>query len=329
MAGKDHGEKQKEKIRIKVDGGAKEKTAQERLAELELELKTGSPTAQPSASTSTPATVDAKDLKLKRETAETIFSTHAHSKKLMLFWGVLIVSIVLSKLPGAEIFFTPLNQFATMVHEMSHAFATILTGGWVQGMTIVADGQGHGGLTMSAGGIPFIHVQAGYLGTAIFGSILVYLSQFHKLSKGILIGIGALIGIASLIFILPALLSAHAIQAFFSLFWAGAMAGVTIFAGLKLKDSNANLVLLFLAIYTAMDSLRSIGIVIDASLFGSMVTSDATSMERLYILPALFWSLMWVTLSAVMLGTTVWFTYGPGNKTKFFSPSSSKLVKKK
>jgi len=329
MAGKDQSEKQKSKIRLKVNAteSEEERAAKERLKQLEKEVllenaaKGGSASALSSSqiesvaaaplSAETPALV--KDEKLRRETAETIFATHSHSKKLVLFWGVLIASLVLSKIPGAEFFFTPLNQFTTLVHEMGHAIAAVLAGGHVASLTIVADGQGHGGLTQSYGGIPFFTTQAGYLGTAIFGCFLVWLSQFHKLSKGILVGIGSIIAIASVFFIAPGLLSINFMQGFFSLLWALAMAGAAIYAGLKLKDSNANIVVMFLAVYTAMDSLRAISIIITATLLGSAVTSDATHMEQLFILPAFFWAILWATLSAVMLATTVWFTYGVKN----------------
>ena len=343
MAGKDQSEKQKSKMRLKVDAteSEKERAAKERLKQLEKEVQMEN--AAKNSSTSafssiaepslTPSTSDApalvKDEKLRRETAETLFATHSHSKKLILFWSILLGSVILSKIPGAEIFFTPLNQFTTLVHEMGHAVATVLTGGHVASLTIVADGQGHGGITQSYGGIRFITTQAGYLGTAIFGCFLVWLSQFHKLSKGILVSIGSLIAIASVWFIAPGLLSTNFIQGFLSLLWALAMAGTAIYAGLKLKDSKANLVVMFLAIYTAMDSLRAISIIITATLFGATVWSDATNMEQMFILPAFFWAFLWATLSAVMLATTVWFTYGAKNVKLPKKLSGSLLPKSK
>lgn len=346
MAGKDQSEKQKSKMRLKVDAteSEKERAAKERLKQLEQEVRMenaakssstsalSSGVAEPALS-APPSASDApalvKDEKLRRETAETIFATHSHSKKLILFWSILLGSVILSKIPGAEIFFTPLNQFTTLVHEMGHAVATVLTGGHVASLTIVADGQGHGGITQSYGGIRFITTQAGYLGTAIFGCFLVWLSQFHKLSKGILVGIGSLIAIASVWFIAPGLLSTNFLQGFLSLLWALAMAGTAIYAGLKLKDSKANLVVMFLAIYTAMDSLRAISIIITATLFGATVWSDATNMEQMFILPAFFWAFLWATLSAVMLATTVWFTYGVKNVKLPKKLSGSSLTKPK
>jgi hypothetical protein len=53
-------------------------------------------------------------------------------------------------------------------------------------------------------------------------------------------------------------------------------------------------------------------------------------MEQMFILPAVFWSFLWATLSVVMLGTTVWFTYGLGGiKPKQIKSNSSLITKRK
>ncbi len=312
------GAKQKFKFRVGKDNVESSDANKDKLAKLEAEIS--------AKDTSAALPLDSP----QAEVRDTLFATHGTSKKLSLFWGIVVLSVILSKVPGAELLFTPLNQFATMVHEMSHAIMCVLTGGYVSGMTIVADGQGHGGLTMAHGGIPFLVTQAGYLGTAFFGCLLVYLSQFHRLSKALLVGMGSLMGIASVFFIAPTIFSPIFVQALFSLLWGVAMSAVTIYLGVKLKDSKANLVVLFLAIYTAMDSLRSISVVLSASIFGSTAWSDATVMEHNFILPSLFWSFLWATLSVVLLGTTVWYTYGVGTFKKKLPGKSTttKLIKR-
>lgn len=231
---------------------------------------------------------------------------------MALFWGMVLFSVVLSSLPYANILFTPINQFTTLIHEMGHAFAAILTGGHVNNLTMVSDGQGHGGLTFSQGGIPFIITQAGYLGTAIAGCGLVWLSQFRKWSRHVLVGIGLVIGFVTVFMMVPGLFSMQAVQAFFSILWGVALAAATIWAGLKLKDSTANLIILFLAIQTATDSLKSIVYVVQSTMMGSVVTSDATFMQQQFFLPAIFWSVSWVLISLALLAVTIWYTYGAG-----------------
>lgn len=236
-------------------------------------------------------------------------SSHTH---MALFWGMIVLSLVLANLPYADILFTPITQFTTLVHEMGHAFATILTGGHVTGLTNVGDGQGHGGLTRGIGGIDFITVQAGYLGTAITGCALVYLSKYRKWSRHILLGIGAIIAYVTIFMMPGGIFSIHPVQAILSILWGFGLAAAIILAGLKLKDKTANLILLFLAIQTAADSIKSIIYVIQATMMGSGVVSDAVTMQQLFFLPAIFWSVSWVLISLFMLAITIWFTYGAG-----------------
>ncbi len=232
---------------------------------------------------------------------------------MVIFWTVVVLTVVLSKfLPFSDVVFAPLTQFATMIHEMGHALACLATGGHVEGMTIVSDGAGHGGLTFMRGGIPFIQAQAGYLGTAFFGCLLVYVGQFRKLSKHVLVAIGLVMTTASIVFIGRALFSASFLQALFSLVWALALSGGIIWAGLRLKERTANIVLLVLAVYTSLDSLRAIWIVVMASAASTTVMSDASQMQSVYGLPAIFWAVSWALVSIVMLSFTVWYVYGTG-----------------
>lgn len=261
-------------------------SAKDRLAELEAELETDPKSDRPSIGE-----------------APTRESNHK------MFWTILIVTVILSKLPFSELIFTPLNQFEIMVHEMSHAVMCILTGGHVSGMTIVPDGQGHGGLTFCHGGIPFISVQAGYLGTAIVGAILIFLGQYKHLARPTLIALGIFTILGAFIFMGAGLFSTMALPILMSMVWAGLLAFLTIMAGLKLDEKKANLVLLFLAVHTAMDSLRSIALVMGASVFPSGVYSDATVMQRDYLLPAVFWSLSWAFFSLALMALTIWFCF--------------------
>lgn len=228
---------------------------------------------------------------------------------IFLLGAVFIFTLLIAKLPFSDFIFGPLNQFATMIHEMSHAIACVATGGHVTSMTIVPDGQGHGGLTSCIGGIRFIHYQAGYLGTAIAGCLLIFFGQFKHRSRETLIAVGAIMLLSTVLFMGPGILSPMFFQALASLIWGVALSLATIYAGLKLKDSMANLVLLFLAINTAMDSLRSITMVMTASIFARHIFSDATNMEQLFGMPAILWSLLWLALSLAMLALTIWLCY--------------------
>ncbi len=227
------------------------------------------------------------------------------------FGLITVLSLFLYNAPIVGLVLSPINTFATMVHEMSHALVCLATGGYVSGMTIVSDGSGHGGLTFCRGGMPFFYTQAGYLGTAIFGCMLIFLGQYQKISKSILCLIGASIALAS-IFLVGFNLLNTGWQGFFSMAWGLTMAAFLLWAGLKWQARSANLLLLFLAVQTALNSVVSIIYLAQVSLgltpFGSF--SDASSMQQLTQIPAGFWSVIWVFSSLVMLGGTLWWTYG-------------------
>ena len=68
----------------------------------------------------------------------------------------------------------PVRLFVTFVHEAGHAIATLLTGGIVEGFTVLPDGQGY---AQVGGGYRALSLPAGYLGAALFGSALFFLTS--------------------------------------------------------------------------------------------------------------------------------------------------------
>lgn len=240
----------------------------------------------------------------------------------MAFYVILLLTLFVVKIPALSIIFMPLNQFSTLIHELSHALATVLTGGHVTGMTIVPDGMGHGGLTMSSGGLRFLIIQAGYMGTTLFGCALVALSKNPKYSKMILQGLALMTLLSTIFFIGPGILSASFIQSALSFVVGLLLAGAIYYAGTRLKYAQAHWLLLFLAINVAMDSLSSIWIIIGSSLNPFAAFSDATTMQNNFFLPAIFWSLLWALTSVAMLSFTIWKTHAISLK-----PSKSDLPK--
>lgn len=179
-------------------------------------------------------------------------------------------------------------------------------------MTIVNDGMGHAGITQSIGGWPFLSVQAGYLGTALFGCFLIFLGQFHKYSRYVLMAIGSMIILSSLIFITPAIFSFQTWwSGLLSMGWGLAMGAAFIFVGFVLRPMFANLVLLFLAVQTALSSITLVWFLLPHSLgLAGRGFSDATVMEQNFLIPAPFWAVWWILLSIGMLLLTLRFTYG-------------------
>ena len=259
---------------------------------------------------------------VKGDTQTTGFSS---SFNAVGFWVLAVLSLFLAQMPLVSFLFAPVTQFTTMVHELSHALVCIVTGGFVTGLTIVGDGAGHGGLTFCRGGMPFFYTQAGYLGTAVFGSLLIFVGQYPRLSKFILIFLATAMAAASLFLIGGNVLSTG-LAGVGSFLWGIAMSAFLMYSGIKLKPHTANLLLLFLGIQTALNSFTGILYLVQLGLGlspSSAAWSDASNMASMppYI-PAVVWSLFWFLSSVALLTFTIWHTYGK----KIFKISKKKTI---
>lgn len=232
---------------------------------------------------------------------------------IFLLCGLALLSLVLMQEPSLSFLLVPLELLDTTLHEMGHAIFCIATGGTVHGLTIVSDGDGHAGLTMTSGGIPFIFNQTGYLGTTLFGCLMIALGRSQAVARGTLIGLGVLIGVACLVFISQTfLLSGRTGQAAGSVAVGVALAVALMFAGAKLSDRGAQILLLFLGVQIGINALTDIVWLCKLSLglVGQHSFTDATNMAQLTGFPAAFWSLLWGLLSLGMLFGTVKLAYG-------------------
>ncbi len=84
----------------------------------------------------------------------------------------------------------PLNLFVTYIHEASHSAATLISGGEVVGFEVFPDGSG---VAYRLGGAGWLVKPAGYLGAALFGSVLFFMmNRFPRYvnQMAILIGVG-------------------------------------------------------------------------------------------------------------------------------------------
>src|SRR5438874_1546369 len=114
-----------------------------------------------------------------------------HAFKLLLIASAL--TLALWFIPYADIVTYPFRLFVTYVHETSHALAALLTLGSVKGMVIHPNGSGE---TYTLGGLRFVISSAGYIGSTIFGALLLLLCHRGSMAKKILAGIAfAVLGV--------------------------------------------------------------------------------------------------------------------------------------
>ncbi|MFT5373866.1 MAG: hypothetical protein ACI906_000682 [Candidatus Latescibacterota bacterium] len=85
-------------------------------------------------------------------------------------------------------FIKPFRFFVVLVHEVNHAAAALLTGGEVVEMRTHWNESGH---TLTRGGFFPLISAAGYVGSALWGALLIYTSLYPQAQRLSLLVVGA------------------------------------------------------------------------------------------------------------------------------------------
>ncbi|KAM5571187.1 hypothetical protein ABKV19_011680 [Rosa sericea] len=101
----------------------------------------------------------------------------------VIFLITTAISIVIILVLWRTVVMTPFKLITVFLHEVSHALACWLTCGKVEGIKVHAD---EGGVTQTRGGVYWLILPAGYLGSSFWGMVLILAS-----TKGITAQIAA------------------------------------------------------------------------------------------------------------------------------------------
>jgi hypothetical protein len=248
----------------------------------------------------------------------------------------ILLTIALSFFPFAQIVTYPFLIFSTFVHETGHALGAVLTGGSVESLIVRMNGSG---VTYTRGGLRFIISSAGYLGTTLFGALLLILSRKENNVRPVLLGLAVFVlmitavfvGYTNNLFVLAliaviAVLFARGSSALKRNYSIGAGAGLLallllylywtkslfswsaglFIAGALLAVARftsirfAHFFLTFLAVQCSLNALDAIKNLYFASLRSSC-GNDAATMASLTGIPAWLWAVLWACLSALIL----------------------------
>ena len=209
--------------------------------------------------------------------------------------ALILIFIVISLLWGTVVLF-PLKIFVVFMHEVSHGLAAYLTGGSIVEIEVNPKQGGH---AQTRGGNTFLILTAGYLGSLIWGGIILLLAARTHFDKAVsvLIGIGMVgitIGFGS--------------DTFTYLFGVGF--GVALIAiGLFLPEVANDWILRVIGITSCLYAILDIkSDVLDRS----HLRSDARMLAELTNLPTIFWGILWIVIA---IGLTIWFLYIAGKST--------------
>jgi len=181
--------------------------------------------------------------------------------------------------------FTPLRLLVLFSHESSHALVAWLTGGQVREMVVNAREGGH---VLAAGGNRFLTLNAGYLGSLLWGAAIygaATTSRFDRVVMGVL---ATAVAALSLLF-------AHGLFSyFFGIGTALAMILAAKYLGEGLNDFLLRLIGLTSMVYVPHD-------IYSDTIARSSVLSDARMLANEYGGATVLWGAAWLAVSVVLI----------------------------
>ena len=200
-------------------------------------------------------------------------------------------------------FVYPLKIFVVFMHEVSHGLAAIATGGHIVGIEVNPQQGGH---ALIQGGSRFWTLTAGYLGSLLWGGLILLLAARTRFDKAIsiLIGIG-----------MVAISIGFGESGFTYLFGIGF--GVALVAiGFYLPEAVNDWVLRIIGVTSCLYAILDIkSDVLDRS----NLRSDARMLSEITGIPTEVWGVLWILIA---IGLTIWFLYLSG-KTVDTEPTSA------
>ncbi len=184
----------------------------------------------------------------------------------------------------------PLKILVVFFHELSHALAALITGGAVDHVEIVA---AQGGVCLTLGGNRFLILSAGYLGSLVWGGIILLLAARTQWDRAATALLGALLLLAGLVWVRPVLSFG---------FVSSALTGVAIAASALFLSNAVNDILLKVIGLTSV-AYAILDIKQDILDRPHILESDAAQLGHYTGLPTLFWGVVWIVVASLAAAT--------------------------
>jgi hypothetical protein len=183
----------------------------------------------------------------------------------------------------------PFRIFVVLLHEVSHGMAAVATGGRIVSIGLTAD---EGGVCVTRGGSPFLILNAGYLGSLLWGALFLLLGRRRTIARSVVSLVGALTLLATLLYVRT---------------WFGFAYGLVAGAALLLVAARlaAAASEILLATLGATSALYAVWDVLSDVVLRHSGQSDAAALARLTGVPALAWGVLWVALSVAVLASVL------------------------
>lgn len=200
------------------------------------------------------------------------------------FWSLLGLVVVVGFLWDTPVVY-PLKILVVFFHELSHALAALVTGGSVEEIRVVAN---QGGLCITRGGSRFVTLSSGYLGSLVWGGVILLLAARTRLDRGVAVALGAILALVTLLWVRPLISFGFG----FGLAAALVMMALGLWLSEEINDYVLRLVGLTSCLYAVLDIKSDI-------LDRPHIRSDAAMLAELTGIPTLFWGVLWIALAVV------------------------------
>jgi hypothetical protein len=202
-------------------------------------------------------------------------------------WLSVIVPVAVMMLFWNSPLLWPLKIFVVLLHELSHLLALVLTGGHPSAISLSPE---QGGLMVGTGGWRLLVLNAGYLGSLIWGLALLAIANRTRMVPIFLRVMGLGLGLATVVWMRPVL--------GFGFFY-GMAVGILLFAlGARISAVAGAALLRVVGLFSCLYAV--IDIQLDV-LTGRGGVSDASMLADLTHIPAMVWGVGWCLLALTIL----------------------------
>jgi hypothetical protein len=130
------------------------------------------------------------------ESSQRPSSKRSRWQALALALAAFALVFVLWQIPNSGVLY-PFRLLVTFVHETGHGLTALITGGGFDRFVVMETGSG---IATTRGGSHILILQMGYLGAALFGSVLLYLANSIQRVKLLAMGMGAFFIICAVLY---------------------------------------------------------------------------------------------------------------------------------
>ena len=202
-------------------------------------------------------------------------------KLILLLVGMFILVLFIWNTPVVY----PIKLFVVLLHELSHGLAALITGGKIVRIDINAN---QGGVCYTAGGWQFLILSAGYLGSMLWGGLILILASRTRYDKFISAVIGIIVVVIALLYIRTPFGLIYGIVFGVALFLTG------FFAPMEVNDFILKLIGLTSILYVIID-------IKDDLITRTVKDSDAFKMAQSYFGVPVFWGVLWIIIALIAL----------------------------